>query len=82
MVICRSLAVLLFAPFIQQGQALLEEIAGVLGRPASDPAELIVSYAEAVRRSDIPTVERCVERRETAVRKVRSSEAVRLTPRA
>ena len=58
MVICRSMAVLLFAPFIDQGRALLGEVAGVLDRQTNDYAELIVSYAEAVRRSDIPTVEK------------------------
>lgn len=58
MVICRSLAVLLFAPFIDQGKALLGELAGVLDRPASAPAELIRSYAGAVNRGDIPTLEK------------------------
>lgn len=63
MVICRSLAVLLFAPFNDQGKALLGEVAGVLDRQANDHAELIVSYGEAVGRSDIPTLEkvsRCI----------------------
>ena len=58
MVICRSLAVLLFAPFIDQGKALLGELAGVLSRPANDPGELIKSYAEAVNRGDISTLEK------------------------
>jgi hypothetical protein len=58
MVICRSLAVLLFAPFIQQGQALLGELAGVLGRPANDPGELIKSYARAVIGGDITALEK------------------------
>lgn len=63
MVICRSLAVLLYAPFIDQGKALLEEVAGVLTRQTNDPAELIRSYAEAVNRGDIQTLEkvnRCI----------------------
>ena len=58
MVICRSLAVLLFAPFVEQGQALLSELAGVLGRPANDPAELIKSYAGAVIGGDITALEK------------------------
>jgi len=58
MVICRSLAVLLFAPFIDQGRALLGELASVMDKQANDPAELIRSYAEAVCSSDIPTLEK------------------------
>ena len=63
MAICRSLAVLLFAPFVDCGRALLEEIAGILDRPAIAPAELINSYAIAVRESNIKTLEkvnRCI----------------------
>ena len=58
MVICRSLAVLLFAPFIDLGKALLEEVEGVLDKQENDPAELIRNYGEAVCRGDIPTVEK------------------------
>ena len=58
LVICRNLAVLLFASFIDQGQALLGELAGVLGRSANDPAELIKSYAGAVIGGDITALEK------------------------
>jgi len=58
MVICRNLIILLFAPFIDKGRALLEEIAGVLGGQADAPAELIRSYARAVSQSDIEMLER------------------------
>jgi hypothetical protein len=58
MVICRSLAVLLFAPFADRGKELLEEMAGILGSPATAPAGLIRSYAGAVNRGDIPTLEK------------------------
>jgi len=55
--ICRSLAVLLFAPFVDCGRALLEEIAGKLDGSPSDPAGLIKRYADAVYRADIATLD-------------------------
>ncbi|HCP60072.1 MAG TPA: hypothetical protein DIT43_00620, partial [Dehalococcoidia bacterium] len=45
MVICRGLAILLFAPFTDKGRLLLEEMSDVLGEQADDPADLIRSYA-------------------------------------
>jgi hypothetical protein len=58
MVICRHLAVLLFAPFIPEGRPVLEELAPILGGSASEPAELIRSYAEAVIDEDAVVVEK------------------------
>jgi len=57
-VICRSLAVLLFAPFIAQGRPVLEEIAGILDGDVSRPSELIISYAQAVVSGDVSIVEK------------------------
>jgi hypothetical protein len=56
MEICRSLAVLLYAPFIEEGRALLAELAEALNRPAGAPADLIRGYAEAVTKGDTATV--------------------------
>lgn len=61
MVICRSMAVLLFAPFVDQGKVLLEELGSVLGTDSSKPAELILSYAESVAREDIARLEKVNE---------------------
>jgi len=58
MVICRSIAVLLLAPLVDRGKLVSQELAGVLGGQANYPAQLIVSYAEAVVRGDIPTLEK------------------------
>jgi len=56
-VICRNTAVLLFAPFVDQGKAVLEEVAKILGK-ANSPTELILGYGEAVGRRDITTLEK------------------------
>jgi hypothetical protein len=58
MVICRSLAVLLYAPLVPRGKVISEELAYVLGSKANQPARLVVSYAEAVVRGDIATLEK------------------------
>jgi hypothetical protein len=58
MVICRSMAVLLLAPFVDQGKTILEEVSAILGGPASAPAGLIKSYAAAVCRGDITTLDK------------------------
>jgi len=58
MAICRSLAVLVYAPLVEQGKAISQELAGVLGVKANQPAELIASYAAAVVRGDISTLEK------------------------
>ena len=58
MVICRSLAVLLYAPLVEQGKAVSAELGGLLGVKANEPAELVKSYAEAVVNGDIPTLEK------------------------
>lgn len=57
-VICRSLAALLLAPFVDQGKTILEEAAVILGGSASAPDELIKSYADAVCRGDITTLDK------------------------
>lgn len=57
-VICRCLAVLLYAPLVDRGKMVSQELAGVLGGQADQPARLIVSYAAAVVRGDIPTLEK------------------------
>ncbi|MFC1909858.1 hypothetical protein ACFLXC_01010 [Chloroflexota bacterium] len=58
MVIYRSMAVLLFAPFVEQGKVLMEELAEILCTPANNAAGLIRSYAVAVRDSNINTLEK------------------------
>jgi len=58
MVICRSIAVLVYAPLVDRGKMVSQELAGVLGGQADQPARLIVSYAAAVVRGDIPTLEK------------------------
>ena len=65
MAVCRSLAVLLFVPFVDRGRPLLEEMARALGNDAGQPATLITAYAGAVARGDIATLEkvhRCILR--------------------
>jgi len=57
-IICRSLTVLLFAPFVKCGRALLEEIAGILDGSVSDPAGLIKRYDDAVCQADIATLDK------------------------
>jgi len=61
MVICRSMAVLLYAPLVDEGESVLGEIAGALGSDATDPAQLIRTYADAVIREDITNLERVNE---------------------
>jgi len=58
MIICRSMAVLLYAPLVDRGKMVTEELAPVLGGQANQPVQLILSYAAAVVRGDIPTLER------------------------
>jgi len=58
MVICRSTAVLLYAPLVDRGKVVSQELAAVLGGQASQPAQLIMSYAQAVVGGDIPTLEK------------------------
>ena len=58
MVICRSLAVLIYAPLVDRGKMVSQELAAVLGGQADQPARLIVSYAAAVVNGDIPTLEK------------------------
>ena len=57
-IISRSLAVLLFAPFIDRGRTLLEDVAAVLGGDAGQPAQLIRRYGECVTNRDSATLER------------------------
>jgi hypothetical protein len=64
-VICRGMAVLLFAPLVGEGRWVLEEIAGALGGDAGRPEQLVRAYADAVLREDILTLEsvnRCMLR--------------------
>jgi hypothetical protein len=56
-VICRNVAVLLFAPFVAQGGAILAEVAEILGM-ADSPAELVLGYGEAVGRRDVVTLDK------------------------
>jgi len=58
MVICRCLAILLYAPLVDRGKVVSQELANVLGEEANEPARLIVSYAEAVVGGDISTLEK------------------------
>ena len=57
-VVCRCLAVLLFAPFTGRGEKVLGEVAGILNGSEGDPAGLIRSFAAAVSGNDIRTVEK------------------------
>lgn len=60
-VVCRNMAVLLLAPFVNQGKPIIEELASILGSDTSHPAELITGYAEAVTKGDTVTVEKVNE---------------------
>jgi hypothetical protein len=57
-VVCRCLAVLLFAPFTGRKERVLQEVAGVLDGSEGDPAGLIRSFAAAVSGNDLRTVEK------------------------
>jgi hypothetical protein len=61
-VTCRNVAVLLLAPFVEQGKAIMAEMAEILGK-INSPAELILGYGEAVSKRDVTTLEkvdRCI----------------------
>lgn len=51
--ICRSLAVLLFAPFVDQGKPLLVEVAAKLGINNHRPCQLLRTYAGFVVNEDV-----------------------------
>jgi len=59
--VCRSLAVIGFAPFIPEGESVMEEVSVILGRYSCLPAEPITRYAEAVLNDDIVTIEKVNE---------------------
>jgi len=63
--VCRSIAVLAFAPFIPQGKALSEELAAILGGRSDSPAGLIAKYAHAVESGNnrtVRAVDNCIKR--------------------
>lgn len=65
MTVCRSMAVLGFAPFVPQGESLLAELASILHGDGNQPAGLIRRYAQAVLHGDTLTISRvdnCIAR--------------------
>ena len=64
-VIYRNLLAIAFAPFIPQGQYMLEEIATILDSDATLPAELITRFANAVLSGDdeiMAGIDDCISR--------------------
>jgi len=59
--ICRSMPVLGFAPFVPQGKLLVEELASILKSDADRPSELMRGYAKAVVGGDMATVKQVDE---------------------
>ena len=77
-IISRTLAVLLFAPFVTKGKSLLTDVAAVLNGDTADPAGLIRCYGQAVARHDIPVVQqvnKCLSRYNDWQRWAKSLEA-------
>ena len=65
MTVCRSMAVLGFAPFVPQGEPLLAELASILKGDINCPAELVRRYALALVHGDELTlgeVDNCIAR--------------------
>lgn len=60
--VCRTMAVLLVAPFVEEGRPLLKELSRVLCGEIDEPAQLIRRYAEAVVEGDTRTVEKAGDR--------------------
>jgi hypothetical protein len=63
--ICRSMAVLGFAPFLPQGQSVMGELALILQGDRNCPAQLLRRYADAVVQGDVLTLRRvddCIAR--------------------
>ncbi|MFC1910293.1 hypothetical protein ACFLXC_03235 [Chloroflexota bacterium] len=58
MAVYRCLAVLLFAPFIEQGKALMADLGEILHTPADHASAMLRSYAAAVLDSDIDTLDK------------------------
>ncbi len=60
-VIFRSLMVIAFAPFVPQGRAVLQNIATILDGAATNPADLITRFINAVLSDDPVTATRVSE---------------------
>jgi hypothetical protein len=54
--VCRSMAVLGFAPFVPQGEPIMAELASILHGDGNQPTGLVRRYAEAVIRGDTLTI--------------------------
>lgn len=57
-VIFRSLMVIAFAPFVPQGEAILQDMAVILDGNVANPADLITRYGNAVLSDDLTAVTR------------------------
>ena len=55
-IVCRTLGVLGFAPFLHTGREIMEDIAIVLGGTADDPPEMIRRYADTVTSGNVEKV--------------------------
>jgi len=61
--VCRTIAVLGFAPFLYTGREIMEDIAAILGGTADDPPEMIKRYADVVTSGDVemvPRIDSCI----------------------
>jgi len=54
--VCRTIAVLGFAPFLHSGRQIMEDIAAILGGTADDPPEMTRRYADTVTSGDVEMV--------------------------
>ena len=54
--VCRTIAVLGFAPFLYTGREIMEDIAAILGGTADDPPDMVRRYADTVTSGDVETV--------------------------
>jgi hypothetical protein len=55
-IVCRTLGVLGFAPFLHTGREIMEDIAIILGGTADDPPEMIRRYADTVTSGNVEKV--------------------------
>jgi len=54
--VCRSMAVLGFAPFLYTGREIMEAIAVILGGTADDPPGMIRRYADTITAGNVETI--------------------------
>ena len=60
-VVFRSIMVIAFAPFVSQGETVLQNITTILGGDVTDPSHIVTRYIDAVLNGDSVTVTKVVE---------------------